>query len=244
MGYTEEEALALINNIDTITGTILTNNLTTGDLLWEYLSEKQQESLIQLITDMMIAGKTENEIIDALDAKNITIPVKFFEQWYDENGQLKSGLSDKDIESIKTDVGKRIKDNLYVESGITKSFDAAKTTSKNSNKNNKNKDKEADRYYTISRQVEKLNKQLDELGKKTDRAFGQSKLDAMQAEIDKYNDLISANKEYLRQAEEWLAHDRAKLEQYGAQFDANGIITNYEAMFAAHGNDEDGEWAK
>lgn len=116
-----------------------------------------------------------------------------------------------------------------------------KSGSKSSGKSSK---KEADRYYTISRQVEKLNKQLDELSKKTDRAFGQSKLNAMQAEIDKYNDLITANKEYLRQAEEWLANDRAKLEQYGAQFDANGIITNYEAMFAAHGNDEDGEWAK
>ena len=113
-----------------------------------------------------------------------------------------------------------------------------------SSSSGKSSKKEADRYYTISRQVEKLNKQLDELGKKTDRAFGQSKLDAMQAEIDKYNDLIAANKEYLRQAEEWLANDRAKLEQYGAQFDANGVITNYEAMFAAHGNDEDGEWAK
>ena len=71
-----------------------------------------------------------------------------------------------------------------------------------SSSSGKSHKKEADRYYTMSRQVEKLNKQLDELSKKTGRAFGQSKLDAMQAEIDKYNDLITANKEYLRQAEE------------------------------------------
>lgn len=116
-------------------------------------------------------------------------------------------------------------------------------SSGSSSGSSKSKDAEADRYYTISRQVEKLNTQLDKLSEATDRAFGQAKLDAMQQEIDKYNELISANKEYLRQAEEYLASDRAKMESYGATFDANGIITNYEEMFAIYGNLEDSDWS-
>lgn len=130
----------------------------------------------------------------------------------------------------------------FVRKGVsTKSLNAnnLKGTAGKSSSSSSGSANVIERYYTISRQVEKLNDQLEDLADVEDRVFSQEKVDAMQAQIDKYNELLAANRAYLAEAEAYLAQDRAAIEAYGAIFDANGIITNYNEMFASYGQNDD-----
>ena len=97
----------------------------------------------------------------------------------------------------------------------------------------KNLNDEIDRYHVIKNQLEDIEAQLDRISKAKERAFGAEKLNLIQQEIDAQKQLLAGNEEYLRQVSGNLGNERNALSAYGAQFDANGTITNYNALIAA-----------
>ena len=94
----------------------------------------------------------------------------------------------------------------------------------------KKADDEIERYHLIKETIEDLNKELDRLGKQKNRAWGQAHIDLIDQEIAKTKEAISAQEEYLRQIGANLEGDKAKIAGFGAQFDEDGRITNYEQL--------------
>ena len=118
---------------------------------------------------------------------------------------------------------------------------------------------EKERYHTLKNQLEDLTAEYDALADASDRAFGQDKLDAIDAEIKKTDELIDKQEEYLQAIKSDLPVDKSVMTAYyndtiggpAIQFDENGNISNYDqiqdAMFnkynAMTAYDEDSlEW--
>lgn len=89
---------------------------------------------------------------------------------------------------------------------------------------------EIERYHVIKNQIEDLTAQYERISKAKDRAFGTARISALNREIAAQKRLNAANKEYLSEIEGHLASDRATMAGYGASFDSNGTITNYESL--------------
>ena len=118
---------------------------------------------------------------------------------------------------------------------------------------------EKTRYHTLQNQLEDLTSEYDALADASDRAFGQEKLDNIDAEIKKTDELIKKQEEYLQAIQSDLPVDKSVMTAYynetiggpTIQFDENGNISNYDqiqdAMFnkynAMTAYDEDSlEW--
>lgn len=89
---------------------------------------------------------------------------------------------------------------------------------------------EKERYHVIKNQIEDLTSAYDRISKAKDRAFGSARLANLNKEIDAQKKLNDANQKYLEEIEGYLGTDKALMAGYGAQFDANGTITNYDAL--------------
>lgn len=106
---------------------------------------------------------------------------------------------------------------------------SAKTQTKNSEKHI-TKAKEEDRYHVIKNQIEDLSAQYDRIGKAKDKAFGPNRIKLLDQEIAKQKELTAANKKYLEEVEQYQDSDKGKMVGYGAIFDKNGTITNYNEL--------------
>ena len=129
--------------------------------------------------------------------------------------------------------------------------------SKSSPKKKSDSDKE--RYHTITNQLEDLRAEYEAIGKAKDKAFGTDKLKAMDAEINKTDELIAKQEEYIDAISDNVDTDKAIMEAYykdvigdnvPIEFDEKGNISNYDdiqdAMFnkynsMASSNTEDSE---
>lgn len=100
-----------------------------------------------------------------------------------------------------------------------------------SKKELKQLDDELERYHEIRKEIEAINSALDSISEEKDRAFGPSKIRAMDKEIAKYKELLAAEQQYLAQAQANLEIERAKIESYGGTIDSNGVITNYTDLY-------------
>ena len=94
----------------------------------------------------------------------------------------------------------------------------------------KNSEDEIERYHVVRNQLEDIEDGLDKISKAKDRAFGPKKLKLIDQEIAKTEELIAKNKVYLSQVQQNLNSERGQLSAFGATFDSNGTITNYEAI--------------
>lgn len=106
---------------------------------------------------------------------------------------------------------------------------SAKPQTKNSEKHI-TKAKEEDRYHVIKNQIEDLTAQYDRIGKAKDKAFGPNRIKLLDQEIAKQKELTAANKKYLEEVEQYQELDKSKMVSYGATFDKNGTITNYDKL--------------
>lgn len=106
---------------------------------------------------------------------------------------------------------------------------SAKPQTKNSEKHI-TKAKEEDRYHVIKNQIEDLTAQYDRIGKAKDKAFGPNRIKLLDQEIAKQKELTAANKKYLEEVERYQDSDKGKMVGYGAIFDKNGTITNYDKL--------------
>lgn len=101
----------------------------------------------------------------------------------------------------------------------------------------KNTNDEKERYHVIKNQLEDLSSQYENISKAKDKAFGATRLANLNKEISAQKKLTQANKEYLSEIEKYLAEDKAAVRALGADIDANGTITNYDALVQKAVND-------
>lgn len=98
------------------------------------------------------------------------------------------------------------------------------------NEKHKNPTDEKERYHVIKNQIEDLSAQYDRIGKAKDKAFGPNRIKLLDQEIAKQKELTAANKKYLEEVERYQDSDKGKMVGYGAIFDKNGTITNYDKL--------------
>lgn len=89
---------------------------------------------------------------------------------------------------------------------------------------------EIDRYHYVEQRLKRTNAQLTENDKLKEKAYGSEYLSYLDSEISKLKDLESEYKMYKDEAVGYLASDRARMAELGAQFDVEGNIANYEEM--------------
>lgn len=99
-----------------------------------------------------------------------------------------------------------------------------------SQKEQKKSSDEIERYHTIKKEIDNLSREYDNLSAAKDRAFGANRLRVMDQEAAKLEEQIAAQKRYVNEIDSYYSQDRAAIAAYGAVFDENGIITNYEQI--------------
>lgn len=99
-----------------------------------------------------------------------------------------------------------------------------------SQKDKKKSSDEIERYHTIKKQLDNLSREYDNLSAAKDRAFGANRLRVMDQEAAKLEEQIAAQKRYVDEIDSYYSQDRVAIAAYGAVFDENGIITNYEQI--------------
>lgn len=99
-----------------------------------------------------------------------------------------------------------------------------------SQKDKKKSSNEIERYHTIKKQLDNLSREYDNLSAAKDRAFGANRLRVMDQEAAKLEEQIAAQRRYVDEIDSYYSQDRAAIAAYGAVFDENGIITNYEQI--------------
>ena len=99
-----------------------------------------------------------------------------------------------------------------------------------SKKDKKKASNEIERYHVVKQQLDRLSSEYDRLSAAKDRAYGPDKLKAIDKEIAKLQEQEAMQKRYIDEIERYYQQDRAAIAKYGAVFDANGIITNYDAL--------------
>lgn len=99
-----------------------------------------------------------------------------------------------------------------------------------SQKDKKKASDEIERYHTIKKQLDNLSREYDNLSAAKDRAFGANRLRVMDQEAAKLEEQIAAQKRYVDEIDSYYSQDRAAIAAYGAVFDENGVITNYEQI--------------
>lgn len=99
-----------------------------------------------------------------------------------------------------------------------------------SQKDKKKSSDEIERYHVIKKQLDNLSREYDNLSAAKDRAFGANRLRVMDQEAAKLEEQIAAQKRYVNEIDSYYSQDRAAIAAYGAVFDEDGIITNYEQI--------------
>lgn len=99
-----------------------------------------------------------------------------------------------------------------------------------SQKDKKKSSDEIERYHTIKKEIGNLSREYDNLSAAKDRAFGANRLRVMDQEAAKLEEQIAAQKRYVDEIDSYYSKDRAAIAAYGAVFDEDGIITNYEQI--------------
>lgn len=99
-----------------------------------------------------------------------------------------------------------------------------------SQKDKKKSADEIERYHTIKKQLDNLSREYDNLSAAKDRAFGANRLRVMDQEAAKLEEQITAQKRYIDEIDSYYSQDRAAIAAYGAVFDEDGIIANYEQI--------------
>lgn len=99
-----------------------------------------------------------------------------------------------------------------------------------SQKDKKKSSDEIERYHTIKKQLDNLSREYDNLSAAKDRAFGVNRLRVIDQETAKLEEQIAAQKRYVDEINSYYSQDRAAIAAYGAVFDEDGIITNYEQI--------------
>ena len=99
-----------------------------------------------------------------------------------------------------------------------------------SRKEPKKSSDEIERYHKVDKTIDSLAKQYDHLKNARDAAYGADKLAIIDRETKLLKEQAAAVRERAKEAEKYLAEDRANIEAFGAVIDANGVISNYDEI--------------
>ena len=99
-------------------------------------------------------------------------------------------------------------------------------------KDTKKASDEIERYHEIKEVISDLERQYDRINKARTRAFGMEAIELMDQEIAKTEELIDAQKKYLSEITTNREADKSALAAYGAQFDVQGRIINYDEIMS------------
>ena len=91
---------------------------------------------------------------------------------------------------------------------------------------------EIERYHEIKEVISDLERQYDRINKARTRAFGMEAVDLMDQEIQKTEEMIDAQKRYIAEITTNRDADKSALAAYGAKFDDQGRIINYDEIMS------------
>lgn len=100
------------------------------------------------------------------------------------------------------------------------------------NKTRKKTGDETERYHEINEVIEDLTEAFDDLSEARDRAWGVDKSNYIDKEIAKTGELIAAQRQYIAEIQKNHGIDKNAMAGYGASFDINGNISNYDEIVA------------
>lgn len=101
-----------------------------------------------------------------------------------------------------------------------------------SKKEKKKLSDELDRYHEVKESLSDITRKMDALSRARDRAFGQKKIDLFNQALAEGANKLAEQERYLQEINDNYLTDRNALTQYGAAFDAEGRLTNYDEMYA------------
>lgn len=138
----------------------------------------------------------------------------------------------KDQQSaIKSGGGKIIANATFTGKGSTGNLSPSSSSGGGGSKKDKKKaSDEIERYHVVKQQLDRLSSEYDQLSAAKDRAYGPDKLKAIDNEIAKLQEQEAMQKRYLDEINRYYQQDRAAIAKYGAVFDVNGVVTNYDAL--------------
>ena len=87
---------------------------------------------------------------------------------------------------------------------------------------------ETERYHKNNEVLSRISEELDKINKLKDRAYGAKHLKALDAETNALKEQADAQQALYDEAMKYAAADQIDVAKYGAKFDADGTITNYE----------------
>lgn len=163
--------------------------------------------------------------------------------------ELKVGEIDNTIASLNSEIAynQALKNQDLSDYGSTdpdevdgtKDKDKSKDKSKDNKKTVEELIEISERYHEITREVAALEHQLELVSKAKDRAFGASKLQAMDDEIAAMKKLAEKQTELYKAQQLYLMMDQAKVNENfsGAQFGYDGEILNYSDLVAQAANE-------
>lgn len=147
---------------------------------------------------------------------------------YYKNLQENGGKATKTVKIFNGFKGAKYTDVGAAASKITNDNGGGKG---GSSKGSKEKDYEKERYYTITRQIQDATDAFNEYEKAKDRAAGKAKVGYIDFELENLKERQRLQKEYLKEIEDYYKQDQAKLNFFGATYDENGVLTNYDEIF-------------
>lgn len=103
----------------------------------------------------------------------------------------------------------------------------------NSNKTINHIDDEIDRYHDLKESISTTQQALDKLANSKENAFGENKINLMNQEISKYDELARKNNSLLNAYNNRINEVRNSLSRRGITFDSNGAMTNYYNMLTS-----------
>lgn len=139
----------------------------------------------------------------------------------DDNGGGKVNITNAGSTSIKPSTGS---------TSAGKSGGGGGGGGSRSRKEPKKSSDEIERYHRVDKTIDSLAKQYDHLKNARDATYGADKLAIIDRETKLLKEQTAAMRERAKEAEKYLAEDRANVEAFGAVIDANGVISNYDEI--------------
>ena len=149
---------------------------------------------------------------------------------YDENGDQIKGTGIENSLKVSTTSNKQADEDIVNYGG---KGTAAGESSTDKAKRAKELDNEIKRYRLLDETVEDLERDLDNLRKAKDRAYGNNKLAYMKQEQEMLKQNVELSKERLQLAEQYYQEDLAELGKYGITTNENGQVINWDERLQA-----------
>ena len=234
------ELAALINNSEEFQTLPITATLD---------STPAGEAMAQLFTELLAAGEmTAEQVNEALSAIGFEPNVEYEEvpMTADNVARKDAYTTDQDGNMVKVSTVESLASDarIYVpvlnakKIHYTKPTDTIKNQtpkgsgsgSKKETKDKKSGETEKKRYEVINNKLEETSELLTEIAGQKDRAFGADKIEKMEQEMDALNTQLDQYNTKLAEAKDWLEKDKKAMDAYGAKYDENGVITNYDQI--------------